>query len=64
MRSSIEIDDALLRKALKASGLGSMRAVVEEGLRLLVKDKDRGSIRHLRGKILLEPSARETRTGE
>ena len=37
MHSSIEIDEGLLHKALKASGLGSMRAVIEEGLRLLIK---------------------------
>jgi len=51
MRSNIEIDDTLLRKALKASGLSTKRAVVEEGLRLLIKVKGQASIRRLRGKI-------------
>lgn len=51
MRSNIEIDDTLLRKALKATGLTTKRAVVEEGLRLLIKVKGNGSIRRLRGKI-------------
>ncbi len=64
MRSSIEIDDALLRNALKASGLGSTRAVVEEGLRLLVKVSEQESIRRLRGKILFDPGAPRTETGE
>jgi Arc/MetJ family transcription regulator len=51
MRSSIEINDTLLRKALKATGLTTKRAVVEEGLRLLIRVKGQGSIRRLRGKI-------------
>lgn len=54
MRCSIEINDTLLRKALKATGIGSTRAVVEEGLRLLLKVKGQGSIRHLRGKIVFD----------
>ena len=51
MRSNIEINDTLLRKALRASGFSTKRAVVEEGLRLLIKVKGQGSIRRLRGKI-------------
>lgn len=54
MRSNIEIDDALLRKALKITGISTKRAVVEEGLRLLLKVKGQGSIRHLRGKIVFD----------
>lgn len=37
MRTNIDIDDALLAKAMKASGHVTKRAVVEEGLRLLVR---------------------------
>jgi Arc/MetJ family transcription regulator len=37
MRTNIDIDDALLAKAMKASGLKTKRATVEEGLRLLVR---------------------------
>ena len=37
MRTNIEIDDALLAEAMSASGLGTKRATVEEGLRLLVR---------------------------
>ena len=51
MRSSIEINDTLLRKALKATGLSTKREVVEEGLRLLIKVKRQANIRRLRGKI-------------
>ena len=39
MRTNIDIDDALLAKAMKASGLPTKRGTVEEGLRLLVRVK-------------------------
>jgi Arc/MetJ family transcription regulator len=37
MRTNIEIDDELLSRAMKATGLATKRATVEEGLRLLVR---------------------------
>ena len=37
MRTNIEIDDALLRKAREATGHPTKRAVVEEALRTLVR---------------------------
>lgn len=37
MRTNIEIDDALVARAMKVTGLPTKRAVVEEGLRLLVQ---------------------------
>jgi Arc/MetJ family transcription regulator len=37
MRTNIDIDDKLLAKAMKESGLKTKKAAVEEGLRLLVR---------------------------
>jgi Arc/MetJ family transcription regulator len=37
MRTNIEIDDELLSQAMRATGLSTKRATVEEGLRLLVR---------------------------
>ena len=37
MRTNIEIDDELLSRAMKAAGLPTKRAAVEQGLRLLVR---------------------------
>ena len=37
MRTNIEIDDKLMAQALKLTGLPTKRAVVEEGLRLVVQ---------------------------
>jgi len=40
MRTNIEIDDALLSKAMKATGLKTKKATVEEGLKMLVRIKE------------------------
>lgn len=42
MRTNIEIDDELMDEALKLTGLPTKRAVVEEGLRLLVRVRKQG----------------------
>lgn len=50
MRTNIVIDDALMRDAMKSSGLKTKRAVVEAGLRLLVELKDQArAIREMKG---------------
>lgn len=54
MRTNIEIDDRLMKEAMRTSGARTKRAVVEEALRLLVRTKSQGSIRRLRGKIAWE----------
>ena len=54
MRTNIEIDDRLMRKAMRASGRRTKRATVEAGLRLLVQLKEQAGIRRLRGKIRWE----------
>ena len=51
MRTNIEINNNLMRQTLKATRLVSKSAVVEEGLRLLVKVHGQTSIRRLRGKV-------------
>jgi len=39
MRTNVVIDDDLMESALKVSGLGTKKHVIEEGLRLLVQLK-------------------------
>lgn len=51
MRTSIVIDNSLMRQAMKATGLSTEKTVVEEGLRLLIKVKGQEGIRRLRGKV-------------
>jgi Arc/MetJ family transcription regulator len=40
MRTNIDIDDDLLSRAMRAAGLTTKRATVEEGLRLLVQVRE------------------------
>ena len=64
MRTNIVIDNGLMQQAMKATGLSTKKAVVEEGLRLLIKVKEQEGIRRLRGKIEWEgnlSSMRESR---
>jgi Arc/MetJ family transcription regulator len=51
VRTNIEIDDALMRKAMNATKLTTKREVVEEALRLLVRLKGQEKIRALAGKV-------------
>ena len=61
MRINIEIDPDLMAKALKASGLKTKKAVVEEGLRLLVRTRAQEQLRKLRGMLPWEGSLDEMR---
>lgn len=51
MLTRIDINDRLIRRAMRLSGLSTRKAVVEAGLRLLVATHDQGTIRQLRGKV-------------
>ncbi len=51
MRTNIDIDDRLMRQAMRSSRSPTKRAAVEEGLRLLIQTRAQASIRRLRGKI-------------
>jgi Arc/MetJ family transcription regulator len=61
MRTNIEIDDQLIRDAMKRSGARTKRAAVEAALRLLVQTHAQGSIRGLRGKVVWEGDLNESR---
>ena len=63
MRTNIEIDDELMRKALRSSRKRTKRAVVEEGLQLLVKTRAQAKIRRLRGKAHWEGNLEVSRAG-
>lgn len=51
MRTNIVIDDDLMERALKATGLKTKRAVVDTALRLLVRLKHQEQIRAARGAL-------------
>lgn len=51
MRTNIEIDEKLMDEAMKASGLTTKKATVEEGLRLILRLKKQKRIKEFRGKM-------------
>ena len=51
MRTNIDIDDDLMRQAMRASGATTKRAAVEQGLRMLVQVRAQRDVRQLRGKV-------------
>jgi Arc/MetJ family transcription regulator len=63
MRTNIEIDDELIREALRVSGLKTKRAVVEAGLRMLLRLKRQEDILNLVGKVRWEGDLDESRQG-
>jgi len=63
MRTNIDIDDDLIREAMRASGARTKRGVVEEGLRLLIRTHGQVSIRRLRGKVTWRGDLESSRIG-
>lgn len=63
MRTNIEINDELMADAMAASGLKTKRAVVEEGLRLLIRRRREQRVKDLFGKLRWEGDLDESRRG-
>jgi Arc/MetJ family transcription regulator len=63
MRTNIEIDDRLMRRAMRCSGARTKKAAVEAGLRLLAETHAQGSIRRLHGKVRWEGDLDQSRLG-
>jgi len=55
------IDEDLMSKAMAASGLKTMRATIDEALRLYVQIQGQKKIRKLRGRIHWEGNLEESR---
>jgi Arc/MetJ family transcription regulator len=63
MRTNIEIDEELMSEALRLTGLKTKRAVVEAGLRILIRLKRQEDILHLAGKVQWKGNLDESRQG-
>lgn len=63
VRTNIEIDDELMRRAMRASGERTKRAAVERALRLLVDTQAQAGIRRLRGKVRWQGDLAASRLG-
>jgi Arc/MetJ family transcription regulator len=61
MRTSVGIDDDLIRTALKHSGLKTKKQIIEEGLKLLIRVNRQKEIRGFRGKLKWTGNSSKTR---
>jgi Arc/MetJ family transcription regulator len=62
MRTNIEIDDKLMKKALRATGEKTKRAAVETALRIAVNLHEQEKVRELRGIAQWEGDLEQSRT--
>jgi Arc/MetJ family transcription regulator len=63
MRTNIEIDDKLMKEAMRCASTKTKKETVEAGLRMLVRLKRQEGIRRLRGKVKWEGNLDEMRQG-
>lgn len=54
MNTNVDLDEKLVLRAMQLTGLKTKRAVVEEGLRTLVRLHAQREIRDLRGRLVWE----------
>ncbi len=63
MRTNIEIDDALMRKAQKASGHATKKQTVEEALRLMIRLRRQHEVNAAFGRYRWRGNLARSRTG-
>lgn len=68
MPTNLDLDETLVAKALRATGLRTKKAVVEEGLRALIRLYEQKDVRQLRGMMQWEdpepsPAAKKGKGG-
>jgi Arc/MetJ family transcription regulator len=61
MRTNIVLDDNLIERAQKLTGIKTKREVVQEALRTLILLREQAEIRSLRGKLKWEGNLDEQR---
>jgi Arc/MetJ family transcription regulator len=62
MRTNIVLDDKLVERAQKLTGIKTKREVVHEALRTLILLQEQASVRTMRGKLKWEGDLNEQRT--
>ena len=62
MRTNIVLDDKLVERAQKLTGIKTKREVVHEALRTLILLQEQGDIRTVRGKLKWEGDLNEQRS--
>jgi len=61
MKTTIEIDDTLMREAMRSAGTKTKRATVEHGLRVLIRMARQEGIPRFRGKVQWDGKPDESR---
>ena len=61
MRTNIVLDDELVERAQKLTGIKTKREVVDEALRVLILLREQAEVRSLRGKLRWEGNLDEQR---
>jgi len=61
MRTNIMLDDKLIERAQKLTGIKTKREVVQEALRTLILLREQAETRNLRGKLLWEGDLNDQR---
>ena len=62
MRTNIDIDDALVKEAIRLGGFATKKEAVTESLKLMVQVKRQEKVRKLRGELSWEGSLDAMRT--
>jgi len=57
MHTNLNLDENLVAEALRVTGLRTKKAVVEEGLRVLIRLHEQADVRRLRGMVQWEEPA-------
>jgi len=55
--TNVDLDEQLVAEALQVTGLRTKKAVVEEGLRVLIRLHEQADVRRLRGMVQWEEPA-------
>jgi len=61
VRTNIVLDDKLIERDQKLSGIKTKREVVQEALRTFIQLREQGDVRSLRGKLKWEGNLDEQR---
>ena len=61
MRTNIVLDDKLIERAQKLTGIKTKREVVHEALRTLILLREQAEVRNLRGKLKWQEDLHEQR---
>ncbi len=62
MQTNIVLDDKLVERAQKLTGIKTKREVIHEALRTLILLREQGGIRSVRGKLKWEGDLNEQRS--